>query len=62
MLFNKLDMLLGEQRKQRMDLTTIIRLVTSIRIDKDLQTTVDKYFEDDETSPQTDPETKADLD
>ncbi len=56
-VFNKLDMLLAEQRKQRMDLTTIIRLVTSIRIDKNLQTTVDKYFDEDieETSPQTDP-------
>ncbi len=56
-VFNKLDMLLAEQRKQRMDLTTIIRLVTSIRIDKNLQTTVDKYFDEDieEMSPQTDP-------
>jgi len=62
-VFNKLDMLLAEQRKQRMDLTTIIRIVTGIRVDKDLQKSVDEYFEDDEeTSPQTEQSTKADLD
>ncbi len=39
----------------------ISRLVQTLVIDKNLQTTVDKYFEEDETSPQTEPETK-DLD
>jgi len=61
-VFNKLDMLLSEQRHQRQDLTTVIRLVTSIKLDKDLQKQVDQYFEEDETSPQTDQSTKADLD
>ncbi len=36
----------------------IVRLVKSLAIDKGLQDTVDKYFEDDETSPQTDQSTK----
>ncbi len=62
-VFNKLDMVLTEQRHQRQDLTTIIRLITGIRLDKDLQKQVDSYFEDDEeTSPQTEQSTKADLD
>ncbi len=66
-VFNKLDMLLAEQRKQRMDLTTIIRLITGIKIEKDLQKQVDEYFEEDEeTSPQTEIEDKrpplSDLD
>ncbi len=42
----------------------IVRLVKTQSIDKDLQNTVDKYFDDDieETSPQTEQSTKADLD
>ncbi len=36
----------------------IVRLVKHMDVDKDLQNTVDKYFEDDETSPQTDQSTK----
>ncbi len=61
-VFNKLDVILTEQRHQRQDLTTIIRLITGIKIEKDLQKQVDEYFEEDETSPQTDQSTKADLD
>ncbi len=57
-VFNKLDMVLAEQRHQRQDLTTIIRLITGIKIEKDLQKQVDEYFEEDETSPQTDTEDK----
>ncbi len=37
----------------------IVRLIKQPVVDKDLQLQVDKYFEDDETSPQTDLETKA---
>ncbi len=41
----------------------IVRLVKSLDVDKDLQQQVDKYFdEDEETSPQTERSTKADLD
>ncbi len=34
----------------------ISRLVQTLSVDKNLQNTVDKYFENDETSPQTDSE------
>ncbi len=42
----------------------ILKLVKSISTDKDLQQQVDKYFDNDieETSPQTEQSTKADLD
>ncbi len=32
----------------------ILKIARSSEVNKDLQTQVDKYFEDDETSPQTD--------
>ncbi len=32
----------------------ILKLLNTLVVDKDLQSTVDKYFERDETSPQTD--------
>ncbi len=32
----------------------ILKEVSTLRIDKSLQSTVDKYFDEDETSPQTD--------
>ncbi len=35
-----------------------VRLVKQLSVDKDLQQQVDKYFDEDETSPQTDSETK----
>ncbi len=57
-LTNKLDMLLTEQRHQRMDLGTIKRQLHTINNSLNLQEQVDKYFEQDETSPQTDPENK----
>ncbi len=40
----------------------LVRLAKVTEVNKDLQLQVDKYFEDDETSPQTDPETKRDID
>ncbi len=42
----------------------ILKLVKGLKTDSGLQQQVDKYFEDDieETSPQTDQSTKADLD
>ncbi len=58
MLFNKLDMLLAEQRHQRSDLGYIIRYINRTEADKNLQKQVDQYFEDDETSHQTDSEDK----
>ncbi len=53
-VFNKLEMLLTEQRKQRMDLSTIMRMLQKLINDANLQKQVDEYFEDDEPSPQTD--------
>ncbi len=40
----------------------IVRLVKTQSVDKNLQDTVDKYFDEDETSPQTDPEEQNDRD
>ncbi len=40
----------------------IVRLVKQLTVNKNLQQQVDKYFDEDETSPQTDQSTKADLD
>ncbi len=40
----------------------VVRLVKSLATDKGLQHQVDKYFEDDETSPQTESDNKRDLD
>ncbi len=62
-VFNKLDMLLAEQRHQRVDLAHIIRQLHSYINDSKLQKQVDTYFEDDdpgeqETSPQTELENK----
>ncbi len=39
---------------------SLLKEVKSITVDKGLQAQVDEYF--DETSPQTDPENKRDLD
>ncbi len=36
----------------------ISRLVQTLSVDKNLQATVDKYFDEDETSPQTDNDDK----
>ncbi len=40
----------------------IVRLVKQMTVNKDLQQQVDKYFDEDETSPQTDQSTKIDND
>ncbi len=47
-VFNKLDMLLAEQRHQRVDLGQILRDIRKLLVDKDLQQQVDKYFEKDD--------------
>ncbi len=46
-VFNKLDMVLSEQRHQRADLATIHRLLKLMKTDDSLQQQVDSYFEDD---------------
>ncbi len=50
----KLDLLLKEQRNQRLDLSVINSLLKSIKADIGVQKQVDDFFDDDETSPQTD--------
>ncbi len=40
----------------------LVRMAKQLEVNKDLQEQVDKYFDEDETSPQTDQSTKADLD
>ncbi len=45
-----LQLLLSEQRAQRVDLANLLRMVKGMTINKDLQTQVDKYF-DEEDSP-----------
>ncbi len=49
-----LNLLLKEQRNQRLDLANLNALIKSSHLDLNLQKQVDQYFEDDETSPQTD--------
>ncbi len=46
-LFNKLDMLLSEQRQQRQDLSIIGGNIRKLLIDKSLQKQVDEYFDED---------------
>ncbi len=46
-IFNKLDMLLAEQRHQRSDLSILISKMTTIYNALALQKQVDKFFEED---------------
>ncbi len=57
-VFNKLEMLLGEQRHQRSDLALLIREQNKIINSLNLQKQVDDYFEDDEKDiPEKEPVT-----
>ncbi len=53
-VFKQLETVLAEQRHQRRDLADVLRMLQLLINDKNLQTQVDQYFENDETSPQTD--------
>ncbi len=61
-IVHKLDLLLREQVEQRKDLSIINALLKTMLADSGIQKQVDNYFEDDETSPQTDSDNKEDLD
>ncbi len=61
-LNGQLDLVLMEQRHQRSDLRTLSQKIDKLLIDKHLQMQVDTYFDEDETSPQTDTDNKRDLD
>ncbi len=43
-------------------LDSLLKVLEAAETDKGLQKQVDEYFEDDETSPQTDEDNKRDLD
>ncbi len=51
---NLLELILAEQRHSRSDNVQILFLLNKLLVNKNLQHQVDQYFEDDETSPQTD--------
>ncbi len=55
-VFNKLDMLLAEQRHQRSDLSILLALITKVINSLNLQKQVDEYFEDSENIPEVDKE------
>ncbi len=55
---NKLEIIQSELRHQRSDNVQILFLLNKLLTDKNLQKQVDQYFEDDQTSPQTDLEDK----
>jgi len=55
---NKLAMIQSELRHQRSDNLQILFLLNKLLVNKALQKQVDEYFEDDETSHQTDIEDK----
>ncbi len=61
-VFNKLDMLLAEQRHQRQDLVLLLNWTSKLLNSANLQKQVDEYFteDDEETSPQTEQSTKLD--
>ncbi len=45
--FNKLDMLLAEQRHQRSDLSLLLSMITKLINSMNLQKQVDEYFDND---------------
>jgi len=45
-LANQLEVILAEQRHQRADLQEIKFILHKLQTNKDLQTTVDKFYED----------------
>ncbi len=53
--YSKLNILIKNQLYTTYQVDKILKILNSQNIDTNLQNTVDKYFEDDETSPQTDP-------
>ncbi len=56
--YSKLNILIKNQLYTTYQVDKILKILNSQNIDTNLQKTVDNYFEDDETSPQTDLEDK----
>jgi len=66
-LASNIEVLLNEQRHQRMDLASLLRnmqvIIKHLDLEKRLSASLDEYYEtQDRTSPQTDEENKRDLD
>ncbi len=61
-VFNKLDIILAEQRHNRSDIVLVLSLLNKLVVHQNLQKQVDDYFDDDETSHQTDSEEQKDED
>ncbi len=55
-LANSLEVLLAEQRLQRSDLQEIKFILHKLQNNRDLQTTVDKFYARDESVSETDEE------
>ncbi len=55
-VFKKLEIIQTEQRHQRDDLAILLRNLDKLINSANLQKQVDDYFDQDETSPQTDSE------
>ncbi len=50
---SKLDIINGNLLYLTREVDKLVRLAKVVEVNKDLQLQVDKYFEEDETSPQT---------
>ena len=59
---NKLQMIQSELRHQRTDNVVILSMLNKLLTNHNLQKQVDEYFEEDETSPQTERQNTEDLD
>jgi len=57
-VFNKLEIIQSEQRHNRSDMSMVLHMLNKLVINQNLQKQVDEYFDEDETSPQTDIEDK----
>ncbi len=48
-LFNKLDMILSEQRHNRTDISLVLSMLSKLLVNKNLQKQVDDYFENEDS-------------
>ncbi len=61
-LCQQLVIIQSELRHQRSEHAVILTMLNKLVTNHNLQKQVDEYFDEDETSPQTDSENKNDLD
>ncbi len=57
-IFNKLEIIQSEQRHNRSDISMVLHMLNKLVVNRNLQKQVDDYFDDEETSHQTDNEDK----